>query len=451
MQESNIVTLKSRLYKRNVRMQNSERQEGDDYKEILDKITQKITDNHSRELAEGLYSKNTMARLKNLINKYLLSEKLVQNATSIGNLTDKIYEDMAGIGFIKKYLEEPDIEEININSKDDIWIIYGDRKVKAHERFETAEDCINVVKKMARMGGLILDGSTPLGDSYISKGVRMSAAIYPAVDEDAGAIASIRKQKPSFITRENLIAFGTASEEELDFLTLCLNNNISIAVAGATGSGKTADINYLLNSTETSLRIVTIEDTKELQPEGEDVVQLYTKEPPNEITMHDHLKLSLRLHPSLFVPAEMRGKEAQTAVEAARTGHTALTSLHANGAINAYIRILTMYRQADAALSEDTILRMIIEAFPIVLFKKQLPDKSRKYIEIFEAIDVENGKVIGNTIFRFCPIKTHKEDGKIIKIYGEHKMIGKISENLAERMLLNGEDEKIVNKYRKEG
>ncbi|QIB69778.1 CpaF family protein [Aminipila butyrica] len=449
MPKDNIVTLQGRLYKKNARIQETGREEGDDYKDILDKITQKITDNHSRELAEGLYSESTMTRLKNLINRYLLSEKLVQNETSIGTLTDRIYEDMAGIGFVKKYLEDPEVEEININGKDSIWVLYGNRKVKAPEKFETAEDCINVVKKMARMGGLILDGSTPLGDSYLSKGVRMSAAIFPAVDEDAGAIASIRKQKPSFITRENLISFETASSNELDFLTLCLNNNIPVAVAGPTGSGKTADVNYLLNSVDKSIRIVTIEDTKELLPESDDVVQLYTKEAPNEITMNDHLKLSLRLHPSIFVPAEMRGKEAQTAVEAARTGHTALTTLHANGARNAYLRILTMYRQADAALSEDTILRMIIEAFPIMLFKKQMPDKSRKYIEIFEATDVVEGKVVGNTIFKFMPTKTDVNDeGKIIKIHGKHEMIGGISERLADTFLLNGVSEETVKQYR---
>lgn len=455
-----LISLQTLLYKKNAEQKNINNAETtkDDYKDILEKITQVITDNHSAELAEVLYSQNAMQRLKNLINKYLITEKLVANATSIGNLTDRIYQDMAGISYIKKYLDDPDVEEININGKNGTWVVYSDRKELVDERFNTSEECISIIKKMARMGNLILDGTTPQGDSYLSKGVRMSGAISPVIDDDDGAIASIRKQKPSYITKENLIEFKTASQDELEFLSICLNNGVSIAIAGSTGSGKTADMNYLLNTVDNETRIVTIEDTKELHVEKydsagkklNDVVQMYTKEPPQPVSMDDLLKLSLRLHPEIFVPAEMRGKEAKTAVEAARTGHTALTSLHANGAIHAYDRILTMYLMADSSLSEDRILRMVIEAFPIVVFKMQLKDKSRKYIEVFEATDVVNGKIIGNTLFKFEPTNTERKDGKIIKINGSHKKVGAISERLAEILRLKGVEEDVIAKFRKD-
>jgi len=170
-----------------------------------------------------------------------------------------------------------------------------------------------------------------------------------------------------------------------------------------------------------------------------DVVHLLTKEEPNPITMLDLLKLSLRLHPTVLVPAEMRGKEALTVQEAGRTGHTIVSTLHANSARTAYERILTMCLEAGTSLSEERLLRNIVEAFPIMLFKMQLPDKSRKYIEIFEATGVENGQVAGTTLFRY-DIDHYERDksGKIIKAVGQHKRVGYISQALAERLLING-------------
>jgi len=239
------------------------------------------------------------------------------------------------------------------------------------------------------------------------------------VDPDAGAIASIRKQKPFYITRENLIGWETATVEELDFLILCVNNGISVAIAGATGSGKTADMGYILSCVTPEKRIVTIEDTRELSlaqfdENGvmvNDVIHLLTKEEPNPITMLDLLKLSLRLHPDILVPAEMRGKEALTVQEAGRTGHTIVSTLHANSARSAYDRILTMCLEAGTSLSEERLLKNIVEAFPIMLFKMQLPDKSRKYMEIFEATGVENGEVSGSTLFKYVVDHYERDKG----------------------------------------
>lgn len=455
-----IISMESILYDRNLQKQSEEGENQDDYKEILEKIIQLITNNHSAELAESLNSADASHRLKNLISKYLVSEKLAANAADRGNisdLTDKIYQDMAGISYVEKYLKNPEVEEININGKYGTWVVFSDGKQLTNEKFNTSEECVNIIKKMARMGNLILDGSSPIGDSYLSKGVRMSGAISPVVDEENGGIASIRKQKPASITRDKLIEYGTASADELEFLSLCINNGISLAIAGSTGSGKTADMGILLNTIDEDTRIISIEDTKELQiakydNNGKminDVVQLYTKESPQAVTMDDHLRLSLRLHPDIIVPAEMRGKEAKTAIEAGRTGHTIISSLHANGAINAYDRILTMCLMADTTLSEERQLKMVIEAFPIILFKKQLKDNSRKYIEIFEATGVKDGDVIGNSIFKFITNYTEKKHNKIIKIHGTHQKVGGISEKLAETLRLNGVDEDVISKFTK--
>jgi pilus assembly protein CpaF len=450
------------IYRANkLRSDSGKSMQAQDYSEILDKLQRIIAKNHSAELAQVLYSEEAEEKLKDLIIRYLNSEQLVaKDKGNISELVDAIYYDMAGMGLLSPYLQDTDTEEINVNGYGGIWVLYRDRKVRLNETFGTPEACSNIVRKMSRFGNVILDGSKPIGDSFIARGVRMSGAISPCVDPDAGAIASIRKQKPSFITRENLIEWDTATAEELDFLTLCVNNGVSVAIAGATGSGKTADMGYILSCVPPDKRIVTIEDTRELSlakfdENGvmiNDVIHLLTKEEPNPITMLDLLKLSLRLHPEILVPAEMRGKEALTVQEAGRTGHTIVSTLHANSARTAYDRILTMCLEAGTSLSEERLLKNIVEAFPIMLFKMQLPDKSRKYMEIFEATGVENGEVTGSTLYKYV-IDHYERDknGKIIKAVGTHKRLGCISPALAEKLLIGGVPQEEILRFTEGG
>jgi len=450
------------IYRANkLRSDSGESMQAQDYSEILDKLQRIIAKNHSAELAQVLYSEEAEEKLKDLIMRYLNSEQLVaKDKGNISELVDAIYYDMAGMGLLSPYLQDTDTEEINVNGYGGIWVLYKDRKVRLNETFGTPEACSNIVRKMSRFGNVILDGSKPIGDSFIARGVRMSGAISPCVDPDAGAIASIRKQKPSFITRENLIEWDTATADELDFLTLCVNNGVSVAIAGATGSGKTADMGYILSCVPPDKRIVTIEDTRELSlakfnENGvmiNDVIHLLTKEEPNPISMLDLLKLSLRLHPEILVPAEMRGKEALTVQEAGRTGHTIVSTLHANSARTAYDRILTMCLEAGTSLSEERLLKNIVEAFPIMLFKMQLPDKSRKYMEIFEATGVENGEVIGSTLYKYVIDHYERDkDGKIIKAVGTHKRLGCISPALAEKLLIGGVPQEEILRFTKGG
>ena len=439
----------------------------DKYQDILSKVIELISINHAGDFASVLYDEKAETVLKNLINRYLVSEKLISEKYDFTSLTNRIYEDMAGISFIQKYLTDPDVEEININGPYGTWVVTPNEKKLTNERFYTSAEAINIITKASRMGNVILDEASPFGDSYLRKGIRISAAINPVVDEGIGAIASIRKQKPSFITKEKLIEFGTATEDILDLLTIFINNHISIALVGGTGSGKTADMNYLLSTIPNDVRIYSIEDTKELLLEKfdetgrkiNDVVQVYTNESAqNPVTMNDLLRIALRFHPEIIVPAEMRGAEAVTAVEAGRTGHTIVSSFHANSARDGYDRILTMYEEGNNSLSEERILKLIISAFPIMIFKKQMRDHSRKYVEIFEATDVKDGKVVGQTIYRYKVTGVERESlpngrkGRIMKILGHHELVDGISESLTERLLLEGiEIEELQRFIKKDG
>ncbi|WP_324824324.1 ATPase, T2SS/T4P/T4SS family [Sinanaerobacter sp. ZZT-01] len=450
-----LITLENLMYQKNMEYLNQQKGiQAKNYPEIKERMQHIISTNHAEELARDWTDKEKRPRLVQLIIHYLNVERLVDNELSVEELAQRIYEDMAGFSFVEKYLKDAEVEEININGSNSTRVIYKDKTVLVRERFETAEQCTNIVQKMARSGAVILDGAQPLGDSYISKGVRMSGAISPCVDSEVGGVASIRKQKKSGITRETLIESGTVLQEELDFITTCLGSGVSMAFVGSTGSGKTSNMNYVLGTIVKETRVYTIEDTKELDlpivdQEGfviNDVVQTYTK--PGTITMNDLLKMALRFHPDIIVPAEMRGEEAMTAQEAGRTGHTIVSSLHANSAADAYDRILTMCMESGTRLSETRMLKNIVKAFPLMVFCKQLKDKSRRWMEIFEATGVQDGEVVGHSIYRFVIDHSEKDEvGNVLKVHGAHRRVGCISENLEETLRMNSVDEEFIKRY----
>jgi pilus assembly protein CpaF len=382
------------------------------YEDVLRDAREHISGSHADELALCIAERDSAERVQNFIADFLAKHYIRLTGLDIEGLTQRLYLDMAGFGFLEQYIYDDAIEEINGNSWNDIEIVTQTGYRKTPERFASPEQAMDMVKKMVRLGGLVIDNTNPAVDSYLTPRIRISAMIPPIVDTERGVVFSLRKQQKARITREELIASGTASAEMLTFLSLCANHGVSVGIAGKTGSGKTTDISYLLNSVDKSKRIFVIEETRELDIVNEDesgrplnrVIHTCTR--PSEleqadVDMTELLRKSLRFHPDLLVLAEMRGKEAVDVVESARTGHTVLTSLHANSAAKAYTRILSMYQMATTSIPPQVILSFICEAFPIIVFKRQMADGTRRVIEIVEALGVEDGSVRTQTLYRY--------------------------------------------------
>ena len=431
------------------------------YVEILEIVKDVISKNHASDLANVISTPQGATLLKTLLSKYIYQKHLVCfEYDNLNDLVDKCYEDMAGFGFLTKYLYDENVEEINCNGWNDIEVITGEGWKKIDEHFLSPMQCVDMTRKMCQLGGVIIDGSQPAQDSYITQGVRISAIIPPCVDDDVGAVFSIRKQKTNFVTKEQLIKWDTATQEELDFLTLCISHGVSLGIAGSTGSGKTTDIGFLLRSIPHDQRIYSIEDSRELSLKIIDengkalnrVIHTKTRpsnNPTQDVSANVLLTRSLRFSPKIIVPAEMRGEEAMTAQEAGRTGHTIITSLHASTALAAYTRILTMCMMSGTRLSEDLMMKLIIEAYPIMAFKMQLPDKTRKYMKIIEAEDYHDGKIIYRTLFKYVVTgrKMSADGSRIEKMTGYHKKVGSISPRLANTLLENGADIEKIRRF----
>ncbi|MBP1737493.1 MAG: pilus assembly protein CpaF [Oscillospiraceae bacterium] len=429
---------------------------GFNYQKLLEKVRSVIAEKHSTELSSALGNIDAAKTLKTLILKYCVEALAGQEFDQAG-LVEKIYQDMAGLGILTEYLYDQDVEEVNVNGYSVIEINYPDhiKYLYDTEAFPTPTAALDIVKRMVRMGGMLLDAQTPRVDSFIGNGTRISAMIPPAVPHDRSVIASIRKQSQSTITREQLLSSGSASSDMLDFLTLCLCNGISIGLAGGTGSGKTTDEAFLLNeyirgNDDYNNRVFVIEDSRELNLTDYDaendrparVLYTVTKDPPNPITMLDLIVSSLRFHPALIVPAEVRDAAAYQAAVAGQTGHTILTAFHADNAHDAYRRLVSMCHLAQTGLSDELLLEMCVSAWPVMVYKKQLKDNSRKYMEIFEATGIENGRLKGQMLYQFVISRTERDErGRVVKVHGSHQKAGAISPELLGRLRDNGASE----------
>ncbi len=427
--------------------QNTAPQIKDAYEAMLEQVRVSISQNHAETLAQSITEKDASDSVRRLIGEYITEHHLHIDGLSMHQLSDRLYGDMAGLGFLDRYISDPDIEEINGNSWRDIEIVTRTGWRKIPERFLSPRHAEDTLRKMVRLGGLILDATNPIVDSYITEGIRVSAMIPPVADRRSGVVFSLRRQRMARITKEQLVEWHTATPEMLDFLVLCINHGVSVGFAGKTGSGKTTDIAFLLNAVDRNKRIYTIEETRELDlfnEDGDGKVQnriIHTCTRPSEmenanIDMHDLLRKAMRYSPDIIAVAEMRGAEAMTAQEAARTGHTVVTSLHASSARKAYGRMLSMCQMSNTRIASDILLDFIVEAYPIMVHKKQLPDGTRRIMEIAEAVGIQNGTVQTNTLYRF-----DGETGKYIRAHG-------ISDALADILRENSADKAAIARFR---
>jgi pilus assembly protein CpaF len=415
----------------------------DPYEATLEQARAHMAQVHSGTLAQSILEKTAAETVKRILREYIGQHRLHVDGLTMQQLSEKLYGDMAGFGFLDKYIADPDIEEINGNSWWDIEIVMRSGWKKAPERFLSPKHAEDTIRKMVRLGGLILDGTNPIVDSYLTEGIRISAMIPPVADRRCGVAFSIRRQRMARVSKKQLVDWQTATVEMLDFLTLCINHGVSIGIAGKTGSGKTTDISFLLNAADKDKRIYTIEETRELDLFSEDskgtaqnrVIHTCTRPSDMEsadIDMNDLLRKAMRFSPDIIAVAEMRGEEAMVAQEAARTGHTVVTSLHANSAKQAYTRVLSMCQMSRTNIATDILMGFVAEAFPVMVFKRQFPDGTRRMMEIVEATGVREGRVETRTLFDY-----DTEQGRYRRVNG-------ISEELAGILRDNGADKTLI-------
>ena len=420
--------------------------ESKDFGSVLQEVQEYISGSYSSLISQG--GEDAKEQLQRYITKYLQDQRIAVAGMTQTELTDAIYSEMAEYGFLTSYIYGDGIEEININSWRDIEVQYSDgRNEKLEEHFDSPEHALAVIRRMLHASGMVLDNASPLVTGHLTRNTRIAAMKSPVVDEDVGVAASIRIVNRHNLSREDLLRSGTATEEMLDWLSVFLRYGISICVAGATSSGKTTAAGWPLTTIPDSKRIFTIENgSRELELVREEngkvvnsVVHTLTRDSENERQRIDQIALvdiCLRFNPDILVEGEMRGAEANAAQEAARVGVAVLTTIHSNSCEATYRRMVSLCKRA-VDMSDETLLSYVTEAYPIVVFCKQLENKQRRMMEIMECEILPNGDRRYNTLFRYVITENHMENGKFV-IEGHHSQVNEISVSLRKRLLENG-------------
>ncbi len=419
------------------------------YDELLDEVQKHVSDNHAKEVSSG--GDDAPELIQNIIKQYLIKNRYAVKGYTTEQLTDRIYEDMAGYSFLRKWIYRDGVEEININAYNDIEVILsGGRSMKIPEKFASPTQAIDVMRRMLTSCGMVIDDTMPSVLGHIDKNIRISVDKTPLVDPDVGVNASIRIVNQQSVTADKLLHNRSATKPMLDFLTACVRYGVSVCIAGATGSGKTTIMAWLLSTVPDNRRLITIEDgSREFNLVKKDadgrilnsVCHLLTR--PNEnpeldINQDFLLERVLRKHPNVIGVGEIRAAaECMSVAEASRTGHTCLTTIHSNSGISSYRRMMTLAKR-KFQMADDILMQIMVEAFPIIVYTKQLDDGSRKIMEIIEGEDFADGKVQNRTLFRYDVLENGTDKAGNVKIVGKHTQCGNISDTLRRRLMENG-------------
>lgn len=422
-------------------------QETEDFRSVLAQVQEYVSAQHSGLLSDG-NATEAKAHIKRHIAKFVQDSRVAVRGMSGPQLVDALYTEMAEYSFLTKYIFGEGIEEIDINSWRDIEVQYsGGQCAKLSEHFDSPEHCINVLRRMLQVSGTVLDDQSPVVVGTLAENIRIAVMKHPVVDASVGAAASIRIVNPHNLAKQDFIDGGTATGEMLDFLAECIRYGISVCVAGATSSGKTTIAGWLLATIPSNKRIFTIENgSRELslvrEKDGRvvnSVVHTLTRNSENEayrIDQIDLVDISLRFNPDIIVVGEMRGAEANAAQEVARTGVSVVTTIHSNSCESTYRRMVSLCKRA-ADLSDETLMGYVTEAYPIVVFCKQLENKQRRLMEIMECEILPDQSRHFRTLFRYEISENRCENGAFT-IAGSHQAVSPISPGLAKRLLENG-------------
>ena len=321
------------------------------------------------------------------------------------SVVEQVFSSIRGFGMLDSIIKDETITEVMINGPDDVFIEQSGRLFKLDKQFESTRKLEDIIQRIVGLAGREVNQANPICDTRLPDGSRVNVVLPPVAL--CGPTVTIRKFSKDPMTIEKLIAYGSITREIADKLEILVKAKYNIFISGGTGSGKTTFLNALSNYIPKDERVITIEDSAELQIKGvENLVRLETRNANTagvgEITIRDLIKSSLRMRPERIVVGEVRGGEALDMLQAMNTGHDgSLSTGHANSVHDMLSRLETMVLQGSAGLPLEAIRQQIASAVDIIIHLSRLRDKSRKTMEICEVVGYEKGEIILNPLYVF--------------------------------------------------
>lgn len=344
-------------------------------------------------------------RIEQIVQQRLIQKGQYCSIEQRISIVRQIFSSIRGFGLLDSILTDDTITEVMINGHENIFIEQNGKLRKLDKKFENQRRLEDVIQRIVALAGREVNQANPICDTRLPDGSRVNVVLPPLAL--CGPTVTIRKFSKTPMTIEKLISYGSISQEIADKLELLVRAKYNIFICGGTGSGKTTFLNALSNYIPRDERVITIEDSAELQITNIDnLVSLETRNANasgvGQVTIRDLIKSSLRMRPERIVVGEVRGAEALDMLQAMNTGHDgSLSTGHANSTHDMLSRLETMVLQGAAGLPLEAIRQQIASAVDVIIHLSRLRDKSRKTMEITEVAGFENGQILLNPIYRF--------------------------------------------------
>jgi pilus assembly protein CpaF len=381
--------------------------------------------------------------IRDIVNEIIAIKNIVMSISEQEELLDDICNDVLGYGPLEPLLARDDIADIMVNSAGTVYIEVNGKIQRTGIRFRDNQQLLNICQRIVSQVGRRVDESSPICDARLADGSRVNAIVPPlALD---GPALTIRKFKKDKLTLDQLVKFGSITNDGAEILKIMGRCRVNTIVSGGTGSGKTTLLNCLTQFIDDDERIITCEDAAELQLQQPHVVRLETR-PPNiegegQITMRDLVKNCLRMRPERIIVGEVRGPEAFDLLQAMNTGHDgSMGTLHANSPREALSRVESMITMGGYSLPSKTIREMLVASVDVVVQAARLRDGTRKITHITEVIGMEGDVIITQDLFVY-EITGEDEKGNLI---GQHRSTGIGRPKFWDRARYYGEEKRLA-------
>ncbi|MDO5346698.1 MAG: CpaF family protein [Lachnospiraceae bacterium] len=389
----------------------------EELQKLVDSIHYFVTDNFP---LSTMSDEELEEKIRQLVNQRCMEYGFVSMEQRV-TICEQVFSAIRGFGILDLIMRDDRITEVMINGPKEIFIEKSGKLQRLDKEFENERRLEDIIQKIVGMAGREVNQANPIVDTRLPDGSRVNVVLPPISLK--GAIVTIRKFSKNPMTVEQLLKYKSITPEVAHVLELLVRAKYNIFICGGTGSGKTTFLNAVSNFIPRDERVITIEDSAELQIAGIDnLVSLETRNSnasgSGEITIRDLIKSSLRMRPERIVVGEVRGGEALDMLQAMNTGHDgSLSTGHANSTKDMLSRLETMVLQGASGLPLEAIRQQIASALDIIVHLSRLRDKSRKTMEITEVCGYENGEIILNPLYVF----EEDENSTLTKVSGSLK------------------------------
>jgi len=376
-----------------------------EYYDLKTAIHDRLLDLMDLSILDTLDPGRLRQEIRKLVERILLEQQKVPlNLAEREKIIGEIEDEVLGYGPLEPFLQDPSVSDILVNTYRRIYVEKFGKLEITEGRFKDDSHLLKIIERIVSAVGRRIDESVPMVDARLPDGSRVNAIIPPlSID---GPSLSIRRFAVDPLEMDDLITLGTIPAQFSDLLKAIVQARLNILISGGTGTGKTTTLNVLSRSIPERERIVTIEDSAELQLKQAHLVRLETR-PPNiegrgEITQRDLVRNSLRMRPDRIIVGEVRGAEVLDMLQAMNTGHDgSLTTIHANSPRDALMRLETLMAMTGVNITTDAVRRYISSALNVLVHISRLVDGSRKIVSIQEITGMEGDIITMQEIFAF--------------------------------------------------